>query len=72
MVVLLVPACLLALVGLLWLAESLERRTPALFIRFALRSRATHEVTERAVAAELAPLLRASGLDTPAPEAVKA
>ena len=72
MVVLLVPACLLALVGLLWVAESLERRTPALFIRFALRSKATSEVTERVVAAELAPLLRVNGLDTPAPEGVSA
>ena len=72
MAVLLVPLCLLAVVGLLWFAERLERRTPELFIRFALRSKATDEVTEKAVAAELAPLLRVNGLDTPAPEAVKA
>lgn len=72
MLVLLVPACLLALVGLLWVAERLERRTPELFIRFALRSRATDEVTEKAVAAELAPLLRVYGLDSPAPETVNA
>ena len=69
---LLVPAGLLALVALLWLAEALERRTPTFFVRFALRSRASDEVTERVVAAELAPLLRVNGLDTPAPEAVRA
>jgi hypothetical protein len=62
-VVLLVPACLLALAALLWLADLLERRAPALFVRFVLRNRATDEVTERAVAAELAPLLAANGLD---------
>jgi hypothetical protein len=70
-VVLLVPAGLLALVALLWLAETLERRTPTFFVRFALRSRASNEVTEKAVAAELAPLLRMNGLDTPAPEPVR-
>jgi hypothetical protein len=71
MFVLLVPAGLLALVALLWLAESLERRTPALFVRFALRSRAPEEVTEQVVASELAAVLRVNGLDTPAPERVE-
>lgn len=70
MVVVLVPAGLLVLVSLLWVADALERREPAFFIRFALRSRASAEVTEQAVAAELAPLLRVNGLDSPAPEAV--
>ena len=70
MVVLLVPAGLLALVALLWLADGLERRTPRFFVRFALRSRASAEVTERVVAAEMAAILQVNGLDTPAPEPV--
>jgi hypothetical protein len=71
-VVLLVPAGLLALMTLLWVADSLERRAPGFFVRFALRSRATAEVTERVVAAEMAAVLRMNGLDTPAPEPVQA
>ena len=70
-VVLLVPACLLGLVALLWLADALERRAPGFFVRFALRSRAPAEVTEQVVAAEMAGVLRVNGLDTPGPERVR-
>ena len=69
-VVLLVPACLLALAALLWAADLLERRAPAVFVRLVLRTRAPDEVTERTVAAELAPLLTANGLDGRPAEAV--
>ena len=62
-ILLLIPATLVALAGLLFLTEALERRSSDVMVRMALRSsRNTPEATEQLVAAELSRRLRAAGL----------
>lgn len=62
MLLLLVPAALLAVAGLLALAANLEQRRARVLVRLTMRSAASPEVAEQIVAAELAPLLAAEGL----------
>jgi hypothetical protein len=60
--VLLVPAALLALVAILWLATSLETRRVQVLVRLTVRSKDTSpELAEALVAAELAPVLQRNG-----------
>lgn len=62
MILLLVPAALLAIAGLLMLASHLEQRRARVLVRLTVRSKASPEATEAIIAAELAPLLAAKGL----------
>lgn len=62
MVLLLIPLTLASLVALLFLTESLERRSSDALLRMAIRSRSTPEATETLVANELARRLEAAGL----------
>lgn len=59
-----VPLAIAALAGILALASQLEGRRVRLTVRMTVRSRtATPELAEALVAAELAPLLAAHGID---------
>lgn len=62
MAILMVPASLAFLFGLLALAECLERRSTMYLVRSSLRSPLSCEETEAVVAANLAPYLDALGL----------
>lgn len=63
MILLLIPVVLLSLAGLLFLSESLERRSSDALLRMAMRSpRASLEATEMIFATELAHRLELAGL----------
>jgi hypothetical protein len=64
MLLLLVPLSMLALIGLLLLADALERMSPRVLVRFTLRSQASPDTAEHVISAELAKVLAANGLDT--------
>ena len=64
MLLLLVPMCLAVLLAILMLADSLERRSPRVLVRFTLRSPASPETAEHVISSELARVLRANGLDS--------
>jgi hypothetical protein len=62
----LLPAAFTAIVGLLALATYLEGTRVRVTVRMTVRSRsATPELAEALIAAELAPVLRAHGLQRP-------
>jgi hypothetical protein len=62
MIMLLVPGALLMVAGLLMLASHLEQRRARVLVRLTVRSNASPEAAEALIAAELAPVLAASGL----------
>ena len=64
MLLLLVPMCLAILLAILILADSLERMSPRVLVRFTLRSQASPDTAEHVISAELARVLRANGLDS--------
>jgi hypothetical protein len=59
---LLAPAALLAIGGLLMLASHLEQRRARVLVRLTVRSNASPEAAEALIASELAPVLAAEGL----------
>jgi hypothetical protein len=63
MVVLLVPLAIAFFIGLLVLADVVDRRSSSVFlVRSSLRSGLSCEDTEAVVAASLAPCLKAAGM----------
>ena len=60
---LLVPAALLVVVGLLALATALEQKRTRVLVRLTVRGKSSPEAAEKLIAAELAPVLAAQGLD---------
>jgi hypothetical protein len=63
MILLVIPVALVSLAGLLFLTESLERRSSDVMLRMAMRSsRTSPEATERLFATELAHRLELAGL----------
>lgn len=62
MLLLLVPAALLVVAGLLVLASHLEQRRARVLVRLTVRGKASPEAAEALIASELAPLLAAQGL----------
>jgi hypothetical protein len=63
MILLLIPVALVSLAGLLFLSESLERRSSDAMLRMAMRSsRTSPEATELLFATELAHRLEMAGL----------
>ena len=65
MLLLLVPAALIAICGLLVVAAALEQRRVRATVRIAMRRKTSPERAERMVAAELAKVLTAAGLSQP-------
>lgn len=64
MSLLLVPLAFAAIVGILVLAERLETQRVRVMVRMTVRARGTTpEVAEALIAAELAPILAAHGLE---------
>ena len=61
MLLLLVPAALLVVAGLLVLASYLEQRRARVLVRLTVRGKSSPEEAEALIAAELAPLLAAGG-----------
>jgi hypothetical protein len=62
-ILLTVPAAFTLLCGLLFLASHLERRRVTVMVRMTVRSpKASPELAEALIAAELAPLLAAHGM----------
>ena len=63
MTLLLVPLALLVVAGLLALATALEQKRTKVLVRLTVRSNSSPEAAEQLIAAELAPVLAAQGLD---------